>query len=193
MEPTSVLSFACTIKAALWHVWIILFEDTFHKKKLYFSVSVFIAKHGICFPKWTLCIALNIKIANFENHQVKKTRLHSVYAYYFEHVLAPFVTKLSRARKMFVIFSQPYFVKNKSILAILNSNLNWIFLHKTVIIILLFPSLCLHHNTKCYSTSTTDSRTSDSILGSKFWLVLKKKRPVLEQSYTLHGYMLLFW
>ena len=45
--------------------------------------------------------------------------------------------------------------------------------------------LCFVHN-----TSATVSRISDSILGSKSWLVLQKI-PALEQSNTLQGYLLL--
>ena len=84
------------------------------------------------------------------------------------------------------MISRPYFVRNKSILAILNSDFGRITLSKTVI------ALCRASFTSLYKVfnSGTVSRISDSISGSKFWLVLQKT-PALEQSYTLQGYMLL--
>ena len=79
-----------------------------------------------------------------------------------------------------MIQSQPYSKDTPLILAILNSDFGWISLRKTVIAV-------------CSASFTSEgkvSRTSDSIFGSKFWLVLQKTR-ALEQSYMLEGYILL--
>ena len=84
------------------------------------------------------------------------------------------------------MISRPYFVPNKSILAILNFDFGRISLSKTVI------ALCRASFTSWYKVFITiaGQSGSDSISGSKFWLVLQKT-PALEQSYTLQGYMLL--
>ena len=84
------------------------------------------------------------------------------------------------------MISRPYFVPNKSILAILNFDFGRISLSKTVI------ALCRASFTAWYKVFITiaGQSGSDSISGSKVWLVLQKT-PALEQSYTLQGYMLL--
>ena len=75
---------------------------------------------------------------------------------------------------------QRYSKDTPLILAILNSDFGWISRRKTVI------ALC----SASFTSQGKVSHTSDSIFGSKFWLVLQKTR-ALEQSYMLKGYILL--
>lgn len=79
-----------------------------------------------------------------------------------------------------MIQSQPYSKDTPLILAISNSDFGWISLRKTVI------ALC----SASFTSQGKVSRTSDSIFGRKFWLVLQKTR-ALEQSYILR--VISFW
>ena len=90
--------------------------------------------------------------------------------------------------KMLIVIIRLCLVWNKSILDSLDSNFGPILLRKTVI--LLFAPLHLHIAIRIFhNTSATVVHISDSILGSKFWLVLKKTHHWLEQSCMLQGYI----
>ena len=86
------------------------------------------------------------------------------------------------------MISRPYFVRNKSFLAILNSDFGRISLSKTVI------ALCRASFTSRYKVFITiagQSRVSVIPYQEVHFDWFSKKTQVLEQSYTLQGYMLL--
>ena len=86
------------------------------------------------------------------------------------------------------MISRPYFVRNKSFLAILNSDFGRISLSKTVI------ALCRASFTSRYKVFITiagQSRVSVIPYQEVHFDWFSKNTQVLEQSYTLQGYMLL--